>query len=111
VSAERVPVFARAERGLVLPLIHAFDALPDSLRAEAVIFSAVGSINKDARGMYLDGEVHVLLAGSEGLWTWPDYFMMLGWCVWVQTVAEMDALVPPQGRLVRWTAYRVRRVL
>jgi hypothetical protein len=106
-----VPIQARPERQLVIPLIAAFDRLPDTLRGRSVLFSAVGSINKDARAVYLDGEVQVLLAGPEGLWSWPDYFMMFGWCTWVGTVAEMDSLVPPQGKFVRWGAYRVRRVL
>lgn len=108
---ESVPTYLRPERSAVTPLLRAFDALPDSVRARSVLFSAVGSINKDARGVYLDGEVDVLLAGSEGLGTWPDYFLMFGWCTWVRTVAEMDSLVPPQGKITRWVAYKVRRVL
>ena len=111
ISGATVPPWARPERRLVRPLLRAYDELPDSLRARSVLYSAVGSINKDARGVYLDGEVYVLLSGPEALWTWPDYFMLFGWCTWVNTVGEMDALVPPQGKVVRATAYAIRRVL
>jgi hypothetical protein len=111
VAQTSVPTWARPERRLVTPLLRDFDELPDSLRARSVLYSAVGSINKDARGVYLDGEVYVLLAGPEALGAWPDYFMMFGWCTWVRTVAEMDSLVPPQGKTTRYVAYKIRRVL
>ena len=63
-----VPTWSRPERRLVTPLLHAFDALPDSLRARAAL-QRRGLDNKDARGVYLDGEVYVLLAGPEALGT------------------------------------------
>ena len=111
VSAGSVPVAQRTEREVVRPLLRAYAGLPELLRARSVMYSAVGSINKDARGVYLDGEVYVLLSGDESLWSWPDYFMMFGWCRWVTTVPAMDGLVPPQGKATRWMAYKIRRVL
>ncbi|HUO51530.1 MAG TPA: hypothetical protein VMT93_03350 [Gemmatimonadaceae bacterium] len=111
VHEDRTPPWRRPERALVRPLLRAYDELPAGVRARSVLYSAVGSINKDARGVYLDGEVYVLLAGPEALWTWPDYFMMLGWCAWPSTVEAMDTLVPPQSDFTRWMAYAIRRVL
>jgi hypothetical protein len=88
--------------------------LPDSLEAiaerllapvrdtpRAASFALVGSQNQDPRGMFMDGEVDVLLTGAESLLPLIDIVFMAGTVTWVDDQATLDRLIPPVGELRR----------
>lgn len=88
--------------------------LPDSLAAiaerllapvrdtpRAASFALVGSQNQDPRGMFMDGEVDVLLTGPESLLPLIDIVFMAGTVTWVDDQATLDRLIPPVGELRR----------
>ena len=69
-------------------------------------FAMVGSQNQDYRGMFMDGEVDVLLTGPESLVPMLDLVFMVGTVTWIDDQATLDRLIPPVGEFMR----RIARV-
>jgi hypothetical protein len=92
--------------GPVRPLVAAWRALPEETRRRAIAYMTVGSMNKDARGMMLDGEVAYVVAGAWSLQCYLDVFFLLGTTTWVDSQEQVDRLLPPypqwQRRIGRW---------
>ncbi len=72
----------------------------------AASFAMVGSQNQDYRGMFMDGEVDVLLTGPEALVPMVDLVFMVGTVTWIDDQATLDRLLPPVSELLR----RIARV-
>jgi hypothetical protein len=72
----------------------------------AASFAMVGSQNQDYRGMFMDGEVDVLLTGPESLVPMLDLVFMVGTVTWIDDQATLDRLLPPVGEFMR----RIARV-
>jgi hypothetical protein len=82
-------------------------ALADSTAA----YLMVGSLNKDIRGMALDGEVLAVVSGEWALQAFLDFFLLSGGITWMERVAEVDALLPPYSGLQRLIGRLLHRVL
>jgi hypothetical protein len=67
----------------------------------AASFAMVGSQNQDYRGMFMDGEVDLLLTGHEALVPLVDLVFMVGTVTWIDDQATLDRLLPPGGELQR----------
>jgi hypothetical protein len=85
--------------------------VPDAIRADAVLYFMVGSLNKDARSMALDGEVAMLLAGAWALQPLVDFVLLSGGVTWIESVEQLEPLLPPFPPLQRWIGRRIRSVL
>jgi hypothetical protein len=72
----------------------------------AALYAIVGSQNQDYRGMFMDGEVGVLLTGAESLVVLADLVFLEGAVVWLDDRATVDRLLGRPGELER----RVSRV-
>jgi hypothetical protein len=94
-------------------------ALPDSLEQiaerllarigdspRAASFAIVGSQNQDYRGMFMDGEVGVLITGAQSLVPLLDLVFLVGTATWVDDQATLDRMLPPPSELQR----RIARV-
>jgi hypothetical protein len=79
--------------------------------AGAAMFLTVGSLNKDLRGMLLDGEVNAVVAGPKALLGLLEFVHVLGLSRFPETQDELNALMPPSSEKVRGLAYRLRRAL
>jgi hypothetical protein len=90
----------------VRPLLEAHRSLPKELRERALYYLAVGSMNRDARGAILDGEVLFVVSGEWSLWGYFDTIFLFGSTRWVESQEEIDELIPPykelQRRIARW---------
>ncbi|MEJ2547019.1 MAG: hypothetical protein P8125_04290 [Gemmatimonadota bacterium] len=90
-------------------LIRTLQDLARSLESEltpqqiqrAASFFTVGSTNMDYRSMVMDGEVQITLRGWNSLAGLVDFAFLVGLCEWVDTLEELDALLPPPGGLTR----------
>jgi hypothetical protein len=72
-------------------------------------YLTVGSHNMDYRGMMMDGEVLYVTAGGGVMAGVRDLFMVAGVSTWVETLEELEALVPAysewQRRVGRFIKY------
>ena len=73
---------------------------PEQLEHEFAYFT-VGSTNMDYRSMVMDGEVQITMQGWSSLAGLIDFTFLVGLCEWVDTLEELDALLPPPGGTVR----------
>jgi hypothetical protein len=69
--------------------------------SNAAIYAIVGSQNQDYRGMFMDGEVGVLLTRAEPLVVLADLVFLEGAVVWLDDQATLDRYLKPSGTLVR----------
>jgi hypothetical protein len=67
----------------------------------AAAWAIVGSQNQDYRGMFMDGEVGLLLTGADALVTLVDLVFLAGTVVWLEDHATLDRHLPPPGELLR----------
>jgi hypothetical protein len=64
-------------------------------REEVVLYLTVGSVNMDYRSMVMDGEAMITLAGWRSLVGMLDFMLLAGLCEWVETVDQLNTLLPP----------------
>ena len=57
-------------------------------------FVTIGSQNQDRRGMLLDGEVLVTVAGYEALVTLMDFAFFMKVAVWLESSEDLDLYFP-----------------
>lgn len=84
-------------------LVQIAERLLARIRSEprAATFAMVGSQNQDYRGMFMDGEIDVLLTGPESLVPMLDIVFMIGTVTWIDDQATLDRLLPPVGEFMR----------
>jgi hypothetical protein len=74
-------------------------------------FMTAGSQNQDRRGMLLDGEVLVGVAGKESLMGLADLVFIVGTANWIQSVADVNACFPPEGGLLKSLTRWIRNLI
>ena len=106
------PEGRQAGRDVPEELIAAVHDLARALEAEiteeeaehAMSFFTVGSVNMDYRSMVMDGEVQITMTGWGSLAGLIDFILIVGLTDWVDTLEELDALLPPPGGMTRTMA-------
>jgi hypothetical protein len=58
----------------------------------------------DYRSMVMDGEVQITMTGWGSLAGLIDFILIVGLTDWVDTLEELDALLPPPGGMTRTMA-------
>jgi hypothetical protein len=83
---------------MLAPVDSALRRAPAAERARDVFYLLSGSQNQNDRSLLLDGELLVLVAGVDGLASLIDFVAIAARSTWVETGAELDALIPRQPR-------------
>jgi hypothetical protein len=83
----------------------------ESAGAGAAAYAIVGSQNQDYRGMFMDGEVAMLLTGPESLVVLVDLVFLEGAVVWLDDRATLDRLLRHPGTWDRRLARIVKDAL
>lgn len=105
---DSVPDDLRLQMQAVEPLVSRFELLPDSLQQGAVLYALVGSMNKDARSMMLDGETLLAVSGRWALVHYLDFALLAGRTTWLHDRAQLDELLPPYSAFNRWLGRLLR---
>jgi hypothetical protein len=88
----------RMTPALLGPVDSALRQAPPRERGGDVFYLVMGSQNMNDRSLLLDGEIVCLIAGTEALATLIDFVAIAARSTWVETNAELDALIPRQPR-------------
>ena len=107
---DSVPSDLASRAAVAYPMVSRIEQLPGSLRDSTVFFTLVGSMNKDARGMLLDGETLHVVAGPWSMMHYPDFALLLGRTTWLREPEQLDELLPPYSTLNRWLGRLLRDV-
>jgi hypothetical protein len=84
---------------------------PLEIKEKTFFYLTVGSHNMDYRGKFMDGEVTVLVAETAALIAFLDFAGILAKTEWVETVDELNELLPKQGGKTRWISRFVKNAL
>jgi hypothetical protein len=87
-----------------------YDALDPAARERVVFYSVMGSMNQNYRSMVTDAEVAFIVAQWPSVIPYLDAVALVGQSKWVTSQAELDALMPPVGRIKVWLAHWGRLV-
>jgi hypothetical protein len=80
------------------PLVRAWEKkLTHEERERSIFYLSVGSHNMDYRGKIMDGEVTVIVSNRRAMMAYVDFINMLGLTTWVDSVEELNRLLPPYG--------------
>jgi hypothetical protein len=111
VTPEHRPIPSQGRLAVARRLFAGYAALPAALRDSSLLYFMVGSLNKDTRGMALDGEAIAVVAGEWSLVAWLDFWSLFGSTTWIERLEELTELLPEQGSFQRWLSRRVRGLL
>jgi hypothetical protein len=110
-EAPHTPFLERPDVKAHTMLLDAYEALPGELRERSILYMTVGSLNKDPRGMLLDGEVLSVTSGEWTLTTYFDFFLLLGSVTWLESQEQFESLWPTYSTWERRLAHYLRKTL
>jgi hypothetical protein len=74
-----------------------WDSLSTEEREHIVFYWTLGSHNQDYRSKIQDGEVLVLVSGVHAMISYLDFFSLMSLTTWVESVEEVEKLLPRYG--------------
>jgi len=110
-AADNIGMPGQARAGDAMALEQAFAQLTPAQRDSAVLFLTVGSPNKDARGIFLDGENSFIVSGPWALQAYTEMALLFGMTTWVDNQSQLRALFPAYSERSRRLSYRLRKAL
>jgi hypothetical protein len=91
------------------PLLRGYEQATSQAERKSVSFYfTLGTQNQDPRGMMLDGEATVIVSGFYAAAGLVDLYYVMARSTWIDTPPELDRLLPPPSRWMRWLADLVR---
>ena len=84
---------------------------PAESRAHRLYYMTVGSVNKDSRSSFLDGETQFVVSGVWGLGTYFDFFLLLGNTQWLDSQEELEQHIPQYSGFQHRLGRFLRRLL
>jgi hypothetical protein len=100
----------------LLPTTHTIlddymNGLPEEEEDRIALFFLLGSHNQNNRSMVLDGEVALVVASWSALFGFTDFLIIAGLSEWVDTVEELERLLPRYTGLQRQISHWLRTVV
>ena len=86
------------------------DALAPAARDRVVFYTVMGSQNQNFRSMVTDAEVAFIVARWPSVIPYLDAIALTGQSRWVESQTEIDAFLPPVGRVKVWLTHWGRLV-
>jgi hypothetical protein len=78
---------------------------------KSFFFLTVGSHNMDYRGKFMDGEVSVIVAGESALISYLDFFSIAAKTTWVETIEQLNEILPAKKGSSRWLSRFIKNAL
>jgi hypothetical protein len=94
------------------PLVESWDERSSAHeRDRAMFYLVIGSHNQDYRGKIMDGEVLFVVSQDAAMLAYFDFVYLMGLTTWVETVDQVNALLPPHSGVRRWIGRHLRNAL
>jgi hypothetical protein len=82
-----------------------YDNLPPAERDRVIFLTLLGSANQNDRSFVSDGEVVLALSNWPAVIPYLDLLSIIGQSRWVESTAELDALLPRRGAVLSRVAH------
>lgn len=110
--AESGAVLADTTTAAAMAAYGRIDArLPDDLRARRLYYMTVGTVNKDARSNFLNGETQFVVSGVWGLGAYLDFLVLLANTEWLVSQEDLERHIPQYSGLQHRLGRFLRRVI
>ena len=117
--AEQLATVEGSVRALQLEMEAAIEAdfsewwssLSEETKDEFIVYLTVGSHNMDNRGQIMDGEVSLVVSGGGALSAYLNFVYIAGVTTWVDSVEELETMLPRANGFVRWFARWIKNAL
>jgi hypothetical protein len=86
------------------------NATPEE-KEDSFFFLTVGSHNMDYRGKFMDGEVSVIVAGTDALLAYIDFASIMARTTWIDSVDQLNELLPEKTGSARWISRFIKNAL
>jgi hypothetical protein len=86
------------------------DCTPEE-REKLIYYFTVGSVNLDYRSMVLNAETMIIVSEWQALTGFMDFLLLPGLCEWVETIEELEALLPAPSTMRRTISNFIRILL
>jgi len=80
-------------------------------KEKTFFFLTVGSHNMDYRGKFMDGEVSVIVAGEDALIAYLDFASIMAKTTWLESVEQLNELLPASEGRARWFSRFIKNAL
>lgn len=110
-GALRPDVDSIATRGVDALLRTYEQSLSERDREDFSFYFSLGTQNQDPRGIMMDGEATVLVSGLQASVGLVDLYYLMARSEWIETRAQLDALLPDPGPMARRLARLLRNAL
>lgn len=95
-----------------IPLLEAWEARQtDAEREKSVFYLAVGSFNQNYRSMLMDGEVLFLISDLHAMMAFLDFVSLMYTVTWVESVDELEELLPGTEGFRHWLSRYMKRAV
>ena len=84
---------------------------PPAGARDAVYYYTAGSKNQDPRSAFLDGETEYVVSGPSALWLYSDFMFLMAATTWVESLEEIDELVPVTGEKDRHIGRLIEKLI
>ena len=108
-SARALQLEMEAEAEAVL--VDWWNGLSEESRAASVAYLSVGSHNMDVRGQVMDGEVSMLVSGLGAMTAYLNFLYLASVTTWVESVEELETMLPPANAFIRWLGRYAKNAL
>ncbi len=99
------PVYQPVKESLLEVMAPWSDGLNPEESARVAVYLMVGSYNQDYRSMFMDGEAALLVTGVDAMFAIFDQLYLLGTATWVETLEQLEELLPEQSEF-KWVLGR-----
>ncbi len=95
-----------------IPLLKAWhDNQTYEERERSVFYLAVGSFNQNYRSMLMDGEVLFLVSDYHALMAFMDFAALMYMVTWIDSLEELEELLPSPSGFQRWLSRYMKRAV
>ena len=92
-------------------ILDYYSALTPQEQDEAIYYLTVGSHNEDYRGVMLDGEALFVVSGFGSLYGLIDFAATMGLCDWMESVDQLNKVLPAPSEWQRRLARMIKIAL
>ncbi len=92
-------------------ILDFYSALTPEEQDQAVYYLTVGSQNEDYRGVMLDGEALFVVSGFGSLYGLIDFASIMGLCDWMDSIEQLNKVIPPPEEWGRRLARAIKIAL
>ena len=80
-------------------------------RKQAIFYLTAGSMNQNYRSQIMDGEVLFIISDVDAMIAFLDVVAMMSMVTWVESVEELEEILPSTEGFMHWVSRYIKRAV